>query len=172
MMEKPMLVKYLIFIMILSLNVFAADPDPYVEALHEKRFLQLPNGNEILISYHSPTDETNAKIRIFMRQKDKTLWDKTFVNEFDEIWNKANFIPVTKDKFVKDLNDDGLPEIGIANWSGGKAPCASSAIIFTVKHDSLQFLRKQQINTEFSRSIYQKKSDFKNSKYRTPLCID
>ncbi len=158
--------------MILSLNVFARDPDPYVEALKEKRFLKLPNGNEILISYHSPSEETNAKIRIFMRKKDKILWDKTFVDEFDELWNQANFIPVTKDKFVEDLNDDGLSEIGIANWNGGKAPCASSAIIFTVKDDSLQFLKKQQINTEFSRFIYPRKNDFKNSKYKDSLCIN
>jgi hypothetical protein len=156
--------------MILSLNVFAADPDPYVEALQEKRFLKLTNGNEILISYHSPSEETNAKIRIFMRKNDKILWDKTFVDEFDELWNQANFIPVIKDKFFEDLNDDGFYEIGIANWNGGKAPCASSAIIFTVKDDSLQFLKKQQINTEFSRFIYQRKNDFKNSKYKDSLC--
>jgi hypothetical protein len=78
----------------------------------------------------------------------------------------------SRDKFVEDLNDDGLSEIGIANWNGGKAPCASSAIIFTVKDDSLQFLKKQQINTEFSRFIYPRKNDFKNSKYKDSLCIN
>jgi hypothetical protein len=98
------------------------------------------------------------------------LWDKTFVNEHDELWYHANFIPVIKDEYIEDLNDDGFPEIGIANWNGGKAPCASSAIIFTVKEDSLQFLKKQQINTEFSRYIYQNQNDFKNPKYKDPLC--
>ena len=165
-----MLAKYLTFIMTLSLNVFATNPDPYVEALQEKRFLKLPNGNEVLISYHSHSEEALSKTRIFMRNKGKILWDKTFVNEYDELWYKANFIPVIKDKFADDLNDDGFPEIGIANWSGGKAPCASSGIIFTVKEDSLQFLKKQEINSEFSRQIYSTKNEFMNPKYKDPLC--
>jgi hypothetical protein len=156
--------------MLHSLSAWAADPDPYVEALQEKKFLKLSNGNEVLISYHSHSEETLSKIRIFMRNKDKILWDKTFVNEYDEVWYKSNFIPVVKDKFLEDLNDDGLPEIGIANWNGGKAPCASSAIIFTVKEDSLQFLKKQEINTEFSRHVYPTKHEFKNPKYKDPLC--
>lgn len=158
--------------MLLSLSVLAADSDLYVESLHEKKFLKLPNGNEVLISYHSPTEDTNAKIRIFMRNKNKVLWDKTFVNDYNEVWVQANFIPVVKNKFVEDLNDDGFPEIGIANWNGGKAPCASSAIIFTLKGDSLEFLKKQEINTEFSRQVFQSKEDYKNPKYKDPLCIN
>lgn len=156
--------------MLLSLGVLAADPDPYVIALQEKRLLKISNGNEVLISYHSPSEETLSKIRIFMRNGNKVLWDKTFVNEYDELWHQVHFIPIVKDKFLEDLNDDGLPEIGIANWNGGKAPCASSAIIFTVKEDSLQFLKKQQINTEFSRHVYPTKHEFKNPKYKDPLC--
>lgn len=148
----------------------AADPDRYVEALHEKRFLELPNGNEVLISYHSHSEEALSKIRIFMRNGGKILWDKTFVNEYGELWYKANFIPIIKDKFVEDLNGDGFDEIAIANWSGGKSSCASSAIIFTVKENSLQFLKRQEINTEFSRSIYTKKEDFKNSNYKSLFC--
>ncbi len=49
--EKPMLAKFLIYIMLLSLNVLAADPDSYVEASMKKKFLKLPDGREILISY-------------------------------------------------------------------------------------------------------------------------
>ena len=162
--------KFLICIMLLSLSVLAADPDPYVEALHEKRFLKLPNGNEVLISYHSHSEEALSKTSVFMRNKDKILWDKTFVNEYDELWYKANFIPLIKDKFVEDLNQDGFYEIAIANWGGGNAPCASSAIIFTLKEDSLQFLKKQEINTEFSRSVYKSKEDFKSLTYKCPAC--
>ena len=156
--------------MLLSLNVLATDPDPYVEALHEKRFLKLPNENEILISYHSSTEDTNAKIRVFMRNKNKILWDKTFVNDYNEVWYQANFIPVVQDKFIEDLDEDGFPEIGIANWSGGMASWASSAIIFSVKENSLEFLRKQQINIEFSRSVYQTKNDFNDPKYKCSVC--
>ena len=163
-----MLIKFLISTMLLSLSVLAADPDPYVEALMEKTFLKLPDGRRILISYYSSKDE--MKIRIFMKQKDKVLWDRSFVDAYDELWHQAHFIPVVKDKFLEDLNGDGLPEIGIANWNGGKAPCASSAIIFTVKEGSLQFLKKQEINTEFSRYVYQAKNDFENPKYKDPLC--
>jgi hypothetical protein len=147
----------------------AADPDPYVEALMEKTFLKLPNRREILISYYSSKDE--MKIRIFMREKDKVLWDKSFIDAYDELWHQAHFIPVVKGKFLEDLNDDGLPEIGIANWNGGKAPCASSAIIFTVRDDSLQFLKKQEINTEFSRYIYNTKNDFKDPNYKDSMCV-
>ncbi len=156
--------------MLHSLSALATDPDPYVEALQAKRFLKLSNGNEVLISYHSHSEETLSKIRIFMRNSEKILWDKTFVNEYGELWYKANFIPVVKDQFLEDLNDDSFPEIAIANWNGGKAPCASSAIIFTVKEDSLEFLKKQQINTEFSRHVYPTKHEFKNEKYKDPLC--
>lgn len=154
--------------MLLSVSILAADPDPYVEALMKKTFLKLPNGREILISYYSSNEE--MRIRIFMREKNKVLWDKSFIDAYDELWHQAHFIPVVKDKFLEDLNDDGSPEIGIANWNGGKAPCASSAIIFTVKEDSLQFLKKQEINTEFSRNAYRAKNDFKNPKYKDPLC--
>jgi hypothetical protein len=165
-----MLTKYLAFIIILSLNVFATDPDPYVEALKEKRILKLSNGNEVLISYHSHSEETVSKTRIFMRNSGKILWDRTFVNEYDELWYRAYFIPVTKDNFIEDLNNDGFLEIGIANWDGGKAPCASSGLIFSIKEDSIQFLQKHRINTEFSRQIYRAKNDFNNPKYRDPLC--
>ncbi len=163
-----MLIKFLISIMLLSLNVWATDPDPYVEALAKKKYLELPDGREILISYFSLKDE--MKIRIFMREKNKVLWDKSFIDEYDELWYHANFIPVVKNKFLEDLDGDGSPEIAIANWNGGKAPCASSAIIFTVKENSLQFLKKQQINTEFSRQVYPMKNEFKNRKYKDPLC--
>lgn len=165
-----MLTKCLIYTMVLSLSAFAEDPDPYVEALHEKKFLKLPNGREILLKYHSSNEDTLSKIRIFMRKKGKVYWDKTFVNEYDELWYQVNFIPLTEGKFVQDLNDDGIPEVGIANWNGGKAPCASSGLIFSVKEDSLQFLKKQEINTEFSRQIYIIKNDFNNPNYRDSLC--
>lgn len=156
--------------MLHSLSALATDPDPYVEALQEKRFLKLSNGIQVLISYHSHSEEALSKTRIFMRKDSTILWDKTFINEYDELWYKANFIPVIKGKFAEDIDDDGSPEIAIANWTGGKAPCASSAIIFTIKEDSLQFLKKQQINTEFSRQVYPTKSEFKNPKYKDPLC--
>ena len=165
---KPMHIKFLIYIMLLSLSAWATDPDPYVEALAKKTLLKLPDGREILISYFSSEDE--MKIRIFMRKKNKVLWDKSFIDAHNELWYHANFIPVVKDKFLEDLNDDGFPEVGIANWNGGKAPCASSGIIFTVKEDSLQFLKKQEINSEFSRQIYPTKNEFMNSKYKDPLC--
>lgn len=156
--------------MLLSVSVLAADPDPYVEALMKKTFLKLPNGSEILISYYSSSEE--MRIRIFMRKKDKVLWDKSFIDAYDELWHQAHFIPVVKDKFLEDLNDDGFPEIGIANWNGGKAPCASSAIIFTLKENSIEFLKKQEINTEFSRQVFQSKEDYKNPKYKDPMCIN
>lgn len=156
--------------MILSLSALAADPDPYVEALQEKRFLKLPNGNEVLVSYHSHSEGALSKIRIFMRNSVGVLWDKTFVNEYDELWYKANFIPIIEDNFFLDLNDDGFYEVAIANWSGGKAPCASSAMIFTIKENSLQYLKKEQINTEFSRSVYRSKEDFKSSNYKCHAC--
>ena len=151
------------------MNTFATDPDPYVEALQNKRSLKISNGYEVLISYHSPSDETLSKIRIFTRNHGKVLWDKTFVNEYDELWHQVHFIPIVENKFLEDLNDDGFLELAVANWNGGKAPCASSAIIFTDKEDSLQFLKKQKINTEFSRHVYPTENDFRNLKYKNPL---
>ena len=162
--------KFLISIMLLSQNVLCADPDPYVEALHDKTFLKLPNGNEVIISYHSRSEDAHSKIRVFIRNKGKILWDKTFVNEYKELWYQANFIPVIKDQFVEDLNEDGYPEIGIAIWGGGMASWASSAVIFSIKENALEFVRKQQINIEYSRSIYQTKADFNNVKYKCPVC--
>lgn len=163
-----MLRKFLIFTMLLSLKALATEPDPFVASLMNKTDLKLPDGKEIHITYFSLNDE--MRIRIFMKLKNKVIWDKSFIDSYDEVWNQAHFIPVTEDKFLEDLNHDGFPEIGIAVWNGGKAPCASSGITFTVRNDSLEFFKKQQINTEFSRQIYKAKNDFNNPNYVDPLC--
>lgn len=165
-----MLKKFLIFTIFLSQIVLSKDPDPYVEALHEKKYLKLPNGKEIIISHHSRNENDQGKIRIFMRSKNQVIWDKTFVNNYGEFWYRANFIPVIKDDFFNDLNEDNYPEIGIAIWSGGMASWESSAIIFSVKEDSLEFLRKQKINIEFSLFIFQRKENFNDHNYKCPVC--
>ncbi len=165
-----MLIKFLISIMLLSESAYCSDHDPYVEALHNKTYLKLPDGKEVNISYHSNRKEAHSKIRVFLRNKSQVLWDKTFENEFKEHWYQANFIPVTKGVFIEDLNEDGLPEIGIAIWGGGMASWESSAVIFSVERNALKFMKKQQINIEYSRSIYQTKADFSNSSYKCPVC--
>ena len=165
-----MLIKLLIFIMLLSQNVFCKEPDPYVEKFSAQKYLKLLNGNEVIISYHSPSDDAPSKIRIFMRNKKQILWDKTFDNNYGEAWYKANFIPITPDRFIEDLNDDTFPEIGIAIWNGGTASWEASAIIFSVKENELVFLKKQQINIEFSRSVYKTKTNFFDPNYKCPVC--
>ena len=43
-------------------------------------------------------------------------------------------------------------------------------MIFTVKEKSLEFLRKQQTNEEFSEFVYSSKDDFKNPNYKCGAC--
>lgn len=60
-----------------------------------KQYLKLPDQKEIIISYHSDHGEDGTyKIRIFSRRNGILLWDKTFDEDFNEIWARASFIPV------------------------------------------------------------------------------
>ena len=53
-----------------------------------------------------------------------------------------------------DINNDSIPEIAIAVWSGGNASEKSLAFIFSVKEHSLEFFKQESIAIEFIRSVY------------------
>ena len=89
-----------------------------------------------------------------MRNGTRILWDKTFAEDFGTLWHEAYFIPIKKEQFIMDLNNDSNPEIAIAVWSGGNASQNSLALIFTVKENSLELFRKESIAIEFARSVY------------------
>jgi len=141
--------------MLLSQVALSKNSDPFVEKLREKTFLKLPDGKEIIISYPVKYNEgVGEKIRVFMRNGTRILWDKTFAEDFGTLWHEAYFIPIKKEQFIMDLNNDSNPEIAIAVWSGGNASQNSLALIFTVKENSLELFRKESIAIEFARSVY------------------
>ncbi len=169
-MEFPMLKKLWPYILLLSLNLWAKLPDPVVEKLWDKNYLKTSLGKEIILvrmEFHG--GEPNYH-RLFMRQGKKIIWDKTFSQEYGALWNRAYFIPLVPDEFFLDLNDDGYPEIAVGTSHGGQAVWSNLAMIFTVKDDGLEFLKSFPINVEFSRSVYEKKTDFSDPTYLCRHC--
>jgi hypothetical protein len=141
-----------------------------VESLH-KMYLKLPDQREVIISYHPEHGEDGVyKIRIFLRQGSKILWDKTFSEDYSEFWTRASFMPVISRQYFSDLDDDGYYEIAISVSHGGMAVWNTPTMIFTVKEKSLEFLKKQQTNEEFSEFVYSSKDDFKNPNYKCGAC--
>jgi hypothetical protein len=169
-----MLRKFLIYTIILLETLFANEEIlsqlQKVESLH-KMYLKLPDQREVIISYHPEHGEDGVyKIRIFLRQGSKILWDKTFSEDYSEYWTRASFMPVISRQYFSDLDDDGYYEIAISVSHGGMAVWNTPTMIFTVKEKSLEFLRKQQTNEEFSEFVYSSKDDFKNPNYKCGAC--
>lgn len=148
--------KLWICIILLSQAALSKGPDPYVEKLRDKTYLKLPDGKEVIISYPISVNEGKGeKVRVFLRKGSRILWDKTFSEDFRTLWHEAYFIPIKKDQFILDLDNDSFPEIAIAVWSGGNATESSSAIVFSVKDDALKIFKIETIAVEFARSVYQ-----------------
>jgi hypothetical protein len=157
-------------IMLLSLSAWAKEGDPYVEKLWDKKYLKFSTGEEVLLAdLEKHGGEANFH-RLFLRKGKKILWDKTFSQEYGALWNRAYFIPLVPRQFIADLNNDGFSEIAVATWHGGNAVWSNLAIIFTLKNDQLEFLKTFPINIEFSRSIYENKSDFDDQNYKCKHC--
>ena len=156
-----MLKKSLLYIVLLQINnpsLQAMEPDLYLKRLEAKKYLKMPNGDEIIISQPGTKDEDLVKKRVFMRKGNKVLWDKTFNSEYgDHIWQRAHFIPVIPGKFAYDYDKDGNEEIAIAVWHGGQNVESSSVYIFSVSGNSLALKAKESINYEFSRYVYETK---------------
>lgn len=106
-----------------------------------------------------------------MRKGKEVLWDKTYEEGLGTLWTDAYFIPLIKNKFIEDLNDDGFLEIGVGTDHGGNNVGQNTGVIFTVKEDRLEVLKTQEINVDFSRHIYKTKDDFKNPNYKCPICF-
>lgn len=170
-----MLRKFLICIITLSEVALANDEvTRRVDKAQSTRrqYLKLPGQREIIISYHPNHGEDGVyKIRLFMRKNGNVVWDKTFSEDFNEIWTRAAFIPVIKDSHAFDLNNDGNLEIGVVVSHGGNAVWNTPSMIFTVKDEGLEFLKKQQVNEEFSEFVYSSKKDFENPVYKCSSCI-
>ena len=173
-MGKNMLRKFLICIMILLEVTIASDEVTrrFDKAQGTRRqYLKLPSQDEIIISYHpNHGDHGTYKIRLFIRRNGIVVWDKTFSEDFNELWTRASFMPVIKDLYFFDLNSDGDLEIAVVVSHGGNAVWNTPAIIFTVKGMGLEFLKKQQVNDEFSEYVYSSEGDFENPKYKCSFC--
>lgn len=158
------------FIMLLSLNVLSKEGDPYVAKLWDKKYLRTSDGKEIIVvGLEFNGGEPNYQ-RLFLREGKKVLWDKTFSQEYGALWNRAYFIPLIPGDFITDLNDDGFPEFAVATSHGGHAVWSNLAMIFTLKNDQIEFVKTFPINVEFSQSVYEKLSDFKNAQFKCKHC--
>ncbi|MFZ4712167.1 MAG: hypothetical protein ACOYL6_00510 [Bacteriovoracaceae bacterium] len=156
-----MLKKSLLFIMLFqknNLSLNAMEPDLYLKKLEAKKYLKMANGDEIIISQPGTKDEDLVKKRVFMRKRNKVIWDKTFNSEYgDHIWQSAHFIPIIPEKFAYDYDKDGNEEIAIAVWHGGQNVEGSSVYIFSISGNSLTLKAQKSINYEFSRYVYETK---------------
>jgi len=156
--------------MLLSLELIAKEADPFVTKLWDKKYLKTLNGKEIiLVGLEFNGGEPNYQ-RLFLREAKKILWDKTFSQEYSALWNRAYFIPLVPEKFILDLNNDGLPEFAVATSHGGQAVWNNLAIIFTLKENQIEFLKTFPINVEYSQSVFEKASDFLDPKYHCKHC--
>lgn len=171
-----MLRKFLICTMLLLKVAFASDDvDQRFDKAQNLRqqYLKLPDQREVIISYHPDHGENGTyKVRIFMRKEGNVIWDKTFSEDMDEYWIGAAFIPVVKGAYFYDLNNNGNLEIAVVVSHGGNAVWNTPSMIFTVKDTALEFLRKQQVNDEFSEHVYTSKEDFENPNYKCSSCIE
>ena len=173
-MEKNMLRKFLICMMTLLELALASDEVSHrfdTAQSTRRQYLKLPNQDEIIISYHSNHGEAGTyKIRLFMRKSGTVVWDKTFSEDFNELWTRASFMPLIKDHYLFDLNSDGDLEIAVVVSHDGNAVWRTTAMLFTVKNTGLEFFKKQQVNDEFSEFVYSSKEDFENPKYKCSFC--
>ena len=159
-----MLIKFLVFInflLVISFNIQAREPDPYVEKLQSKKYLKPSNGREVILVRLFNQIGPSNHMRLFLRQKGKVLWDVTYNGDFETLWADAHFIPLYNKEFITDLNNDGFFEIAVAVWHGGHAMEYCRAIIFTVKEDKLVPLATHEINYEFSRAVFKNKEEAK-----------
>ncbi len=159
-----MLKKLLIFItFLLSLNpnspLTARMPDPYVEKLQEKKYLKLSDGREVVLVRLFNENGPSNHMRLFLRQKEKVLWDVTYHEDFETVWADAHFLPLYDKEYSSDLNSDGFSEIAVAVWHGGNAMQFCRSIIFTIEENKLAVLTTREINYEFSRSVFKSREE-------------
>ncbi len=157
-----MLIKFLIFTaFLLSVNLrsFAKEADPYVMAMHDKKYLKIPGGKEVILARLFNDIGPSNHIRFFLREKGKILWDVTYNGDFETLWADAHFIPLYNKEYITDLDHDGFSEIAVAIWHGGHAMEHCRAIIFTIKENNLAPLASHEINYEFSRSVFKNKGE-------------
>jgi hypothetical protein len=151
----------LIYIIFLNQTSYSYEIDENVEKLRKTNILSLPDNRMIKISYHNDHfKEGTYKIRIHITHQNKTIWDKTYGESLGELWYGASFIPLYKNQFYADLNHDGNLEFAIAIEHGGNAVYNSRALIFTLINNQLILLKKEKINIESSRWIYQSHDEF------------
>lgn len=157
-----MLIKFLtfsIFLLAIDFKILAEEADPYVMAMHDKKYLRLQDGKEsILVRKFNEIGPSNH-MRLFLRKNGKVLWDVTYHDDLEIVWADAHFIPLFDKEFIADLNNDSYPEIAVAVWHGGNAVRYCKAIIFSVKEDKLVPLATHEINYEFSRSVFKNKAE-------------
>lgn len=72
--------------------------------------------------------------------------------------------------WTNNLNNNSDLEIAVVVSHGGSAVWNTPAMIFTVKDKGIEFLKKQQVNDEFSENVYASKEDFKNPIYECSFC--
>lgn len=115
----------------------------------DKKHIRLTDGREI-ISLRTG-DHSH---QIVLRKGKKVLWKKNFEEEYDRLWDHAFFIPIKKGHYSYDLNHDGILKIAIATWDGGNAMDYRTALIFTVKQNSLEYYSFKKFNLEYGRYVY------------------
>jgi hypothetical protein len=115
----------------------------------DKTKIQLSGGRTVV------TKRTGDHSHLILLEKDGVvLWKKEYEQEYNRLWDYAFFVPVKKKHYSLDINHDGYPEIAIATWDGGNNIADRTALIFTVKPNSLEFFTIRKFNLEYGESAY------------------
>jgi hypothetical protein len=94
------------------------------------------------------------RMRLFLKQNQKVLWDVTYNDDLNTLWADAHFLPLFDKIYIKDLDGDSNPEIAIQVWHGGNAMEFCRAVVYTIKENKFLPLKNRQSNYEFARMVY------------------
>jgi hypothetical protein len=143
-----------ITLLLVSQEGLTKNPDLYVEKLQTNKKLKLADGRELILQRLFNDIGPSMRMRLFLRQNQKVIWDVTYNEDLGTLWADAHFLPLFDKTYMKDLDGDSNPEIAIQVWHGGNAMGGCRAIIFTVKQNKLVPIKTRQSNYEFARMVY------------------
>ncbi len=104
--------------------------------------LLLPNGISLQTKKTGKLSST-----LILKKKNRLVWKKQYEEAFDSLWHYAYFVPILKNQYYSDVNDDGYIEVAVGIWDGGNSPCRK-AHIFSIREKSLKYIATRDTGSE------------------------
>ena len=115
---------------------FEADGKGFCKNPFDKNEIDLLDGRKLSLER-----ESLHRWMLSLKSADRSvLWQKSYSEDFDSLWNYAYFIKVKGDHYIVDLDNDGFPEVAISTWDGGNG-ANRPAIVFSVRAVDLSVLK-------------------------------